>query len=136
MGDDSNEIIMILTIRQEIIFKSENDKPDTSNQNLIDMVTTIGNFLKCKVEPNIDKFQTSILYERNIAIKCTSKIQRDRFLPAAKTTRKINSNHYDIIIHGISDKIFINKHLCPQMNILHKQTRYVFNQKRIRTLTS
>lgn len=110
------------------------DIPETSNENLIDTVTTIGNFLKCKVEPNsIDTVFRVPSYmnkkPKNIVVKFISKIQRDSFLSAAKTARKMNSNQYGFKIDGISDKFFINEHLSPQTKILHKQTRDVSKQK-------
>lgn len=104
------------------------DIPEKADENLISLIAKIGNSINFEVKPaKIDTvFRVPTLVEKkpkNIVIKFLSKCDRDGFLIAAKTARKIPGNKYGFNLTGVSDKFYINEHLAPQTKLLLKQTR-------------
>lgn len=110
------------------------DIPEKANENLISVITNIGNFINFEVNPAMldTVFRVPTVVDKkpkNIVIKFLSKHDRDGFLNAAKTARKNPQNKYGFNLSGVSNKFYINEHLAPQTKLLLKQTREKAKEK-------
>lgn len=104
------------------------DIPEKPDENLLKIATDIGNMFNHRLEmatvDNVFRVPTQVAGKpKNIIIRFLSKIQRDRFLAAAKTVKRSLRAGEGLSLAGISNRFYINEHLAPQTKLLLKQAK-------------
>lgn len=104
------------------------DIPEKPNENLVTIATKVASMFNFKLETslidNIFRVPTQTENKpKNIIIKFLSKLERDRFLSAAKVARKNPANERGFKLDGVSSRFFVNEHLSPQTKLLLKQAK-------------
>lgn len=104
------------------------DIPEKNNENLVAIVKKIGEFIRCPVsDENINTvFRTQTQNKnkpKNIVVKFLSKHTRDNFLNAARSMRKQQKLWSGFALENISEKFFINEHLCTDTKNLLREVR-------------
>ena len=104
------------------------DISEKPGENLVSIVTQVADLFKFKLNTsmidNIFRVPTQLEHKpKNIIIKFLSKLDRDRFLLAAKIARKELGSGQGFKLDGVTNRFYVNEHLPPHTKTLLKQAK-------------
>ncbi|XP_044745036.1 uncharacterized protein LOC123306904 [Coccinella septempunctata] len=108
------------------------DIPEKNNENLIEIVRRVGEFMEVEVEPSAisSVSRTRITNKpKNIVVTFISKAKRDEMLSAVKVKRNQLERKDGFKLDGLSNKFYVNEHLTIRSKIIFKAARVMAREK-------
>lgn len=104
------------------------DVPEKNNENLIEIMTNIGSFMKYEIKPEKLDFVTRVPTRlpnkpKNIIVKFRSKIDKQNFLSAVKLKRAEQGGRQGFNVDDVAPRFYINEHLTTKNKLLYKNAR-------------
>lgn len=108
--------------------------PERKGENLINLVQCLSNEIKSPVQPSdivaihrVPHADSKNAHPKNIIVKLTSRLLRDNFISAYRTTKGVDSAR--LSVSGSPHKIYVNEHLTLSNKQLFRQSREAANKQ-------
>lgn len=110
------------------------DIPEKKNENLIEIVRKVGEFVGVVVEPSaissVSRVPTKIINKpKNIVATFISKAKRDEMLSAVKVKRNQLERKDGFRLDELSNRFYVNEHLTIRNKIVFKAARVMAREK-------
>lgn len=110
------------------------DIPEKKNENLIEIIRKVGEFVGVVVEPSaissVSRVPTKLVNKpKNIVATFISKAKRDEMLSAVKVKLNQLERKDGFRLDGLSNKFYVNEHLTIRSKIVFRAARVMAREK-------